>query len=207
MSWMWFALHGTIAIARAPACARRLGEQSFSPIQPRRKAARGRLRDWIFLRRLLKKLAGKSLVTFSIGSAPPWNSLCSTGARAFHAGASGRCTLSHQHVPLASLRVTPDGLGETNIYSMILRFGVAYCFFVALPLLGCVEVLEKGRAMPAPHSVEGIWNVEAKAGELSTLLCGRSPSGMQESFITITQSGKNLVLRLNGEQTATGSGV
>jgi hypothetical protein len=87
------------------------------------------------------------------------------------------------------------------------RFVLAYCFLVILPILGFMEVLKKGRGMSAPPSVDGTWKVEANAIKLATLLCGKSTPAIQESFVTISQSGKNLALELNSEPAASGVGV
>ena len=87
------------------------------------------------------------------------------------------------------------------------HFVIAYCFLVILPILGFMEVLKKGEGMSAPPSVAGTWKLEANAVELATLLCGKSTPAIQESFVTISQSGRNLVLALNSEPAASGPGV
>lgn len=87
------------------------------------------------------------------------------------------------------------------------RFVIAYCFLVILPILGLMEILKKGERMSAPSSVAGIWKLEANAVKLATLLCGKSTPATQESLVTISQSGKNLVLALNSGRAASGPGV
>jgi len=86
-------------------------------------------------------------------------------------------------------------------------FAVAYCFLVILPVLGFVLVLQQGQGMSAPLSVEGTWRLQVNAAELARLLCGEPSSAMQDNRVTISQSGKNLMLELNGRTGASGSGV
>jgi hypothetical protein len=76
-------------------------------------------------------------------------------------------------------------------------FVIAYVLLVALPLLGLVGVLRSGRALVAPTSVDGVWKFTADGANPSADRCGKSLASLQDSLVTISQSGKRLGLSLN----------
>jgi hypothetical protein len=80
---------------------------------------------------------------------------------------------------------------------------VAYIFLVGLPLLVLVEVLKMGGTLAAPISVDGVWRMETRASHLLDLPCGNLLSSVTNGPVSISQSGKNLVLTLNGGSKAT----
>jgi hypothetical protein len=80
------------------------------------------------------------------------------------------------------------------------NFMVAYILLVGLPLLGLAGVLKAGRALQAPISVDGTWTVETN----TATLCGQS---LQKSALTVSQSGKGLVVSLNDGLNSTGTGT
>jgi hypothetical protein len=86
-------------------------------------------------------------------------------------------------------------------------FVVAYCFLVILPVLGFLGVLQQGHGMSAPLSVEGTWRLQVNEAELARLFCEEPTAGKQDSRVTISQSGKNLMLEWYGRTGAGGSGV
>jgi hypothetical protein len=87
------------------------------------------------------------------------------------------------------------------------NFVIAYILLVALPLLGLAGVLRSGRGLVAPISVDGVWKFGMDGAKLPTTGCGKSLASLQDSLVTISQSGKWLVLGLNNGPSAAGSGV
>jgi len=67
---------------------------------------------------------------------------------------------------------------------------------VGLPVLGLVGVLKSGRGLTAPFSVDGVWKMES--GLPSTSACSDFLSAVSQAPISISQSGKTLVVTLNG---------
>ena len=82
---------------------------------------------------------------------------------------------------------------------------VAYICLVGLPLLALVGVLKKGHALAAPFAVDGVWIMETEAIHLSALPCGNFLSSVTNAPVLISQSGKTLVLTLNGGSMSTAS--
>ena len=77
---------------------------------------------------------------------------------------------------------------------------------MALPVLGLVGVLKSGRTLSAPFSVDGAWKTEAGAGSLSSSPCGAFLSSVLNAPISISQSGKTLVVAVSGgARTTTGT--
>ena len=86
------------------------------------------------------------------------------------------------------------------------NFVLAYVFLVGLPVLGLVAVLKSGRGLNAPFSVDGAWKIDSGTGRLSTSPCGDFLSSLSNAPISISQSGKTLVVTLSGgTRTATGT--
>jgi hypothetical protein len=77
------------------------------------------------------------------------------------------------------------------------RFIIAYIFLVGLPLAGLAGVLKTGRHLSAPISIDGTWKVDANVRP-SADACSQSISSLLNSSLTISQSGRSLVLSFNG---------
>lgn len=69
---------------------------------------------------------------------------------------------------------------------------------MGLPLLGLVGILRSGHGLTAPISVDGNWKIEPQANRLSALPCGNFLSSVSNAPLSISQSGKTLVVALNG---------
>jgi hypothetical protein len=87
---------------------------------------------------------------------------------------------------------------------------LAYIFLVALPILGLVAILKSGRTLAAPFSVDGSWKIDSGASLPSTSPSSPSPCGdflssVSSTPLSISQSGKSLVVILSGAKTATGT--
>ena len=87
------------------------------------------------------------------------------------------------------------------------NFVIAYVLLVALPLLGLAGVLRSGRGLVAPISVDGVWKFGVNSANLPTGRCGKSLASLQDSLVSISQSGKYLVVSLKNGPPAAGSGV
>jgi hypothetical protein len=74
---------------------------------------------------------------------------------------------------------------------------------VGLPLLGLVGILRSGRSLTAPFSVDGAWKIESGAGRLPASPCGNFLSSVSNAPLSISQSGKSLVVTLSGGTKAT----
>lgn len=87
------------------------------------------------------------------------------------------------------------------------NFIIAYILLVGLPILGLLGVLKSGRHLIAPISVDGVWRFQADPSQLAALPCGQRVSGVFDSAVVISQSGRSLALSLNGGAKSTGSGL
>lgn len=87
------------------------------------------------------------------------------------------------------------------------NFIVAYTLLVGLPLLGLAAVLRAGRGLSAPISVDGVWKFSTDSANLPAGQCSKSLAWLQDSLVTVSQSGKGLTLSLNNGSRAVGSGV
>ena len=76
------------------------------------------------------------------------------------------------------------------------NFVLAYVFLVGLPLLVLVGILKSGRGLSAPFSVDGTWKVESSLPYASS--CSDFFSSFSTFPLSISQSGKSLVVTLNG---------
>ena len=83
------------------------------------------------------------------------------------------------------------------------NFVIAYVFLVVLPVLGLVGVLKSGRGLTAPFSVDGAWKIESSRPSASP--CGNFLSSISNAPLSISQSGKALVVTLSGTKTTTGT--
>lgn len=87
------------------------------------------------------------------------------------------------------------------------NFLIAYFFLVALPVTGLFAILRSGRTLTAPASVDGAWKIEANLDDLAALGCVKSAASLQDSTLTISQSGKNLIVSLPDFAKASGAGT
>jgi hypothetical protein len=86
------------------------------------------------------------------------------------------------------------------------NFVLAYIFLVGLPLLGLVAVLKSGRGLAAPYSVDGAWKIDAPVDHPSSSACGNLLSSFASAPLSISQSGKTLVVTMSGgTKTTTGT--
>ena len=82
---------------------------------------------------------------------------------------------------------------------------LAYVFLVILPVLGLVGILKSGRSLNAPFSVDGTWKIDTGASHGSVSPCADLLSTVSSAPVSISQSGKTLVVGLNGgAKTTTG---
>lgn len=86
------------------------------------------------------------------------------------------------------------------------NFIIAYILLVGLPLLGLIGVIKTGRRLSAPISVDGTWKLDP-TDKLLSGPCVKPLSSLQSSTMTISQSGKNLVLALGEGPKGVGSGT
>jgi hypothetical protein len=95
---------------------------------------------------------------------------------------------------------------EMKNSSTNLRFILAYTLLVGVPLLGLAGILKAGRNLRAPLAVDGVWKVDAVTAHPQTQSCIQAHAAM-DSLITISQSGRDLVLTSSKHLTASGSGM
>ncbi len=87
------------------------------------------------------------------------------------------------------------------------NFAIAYILLVALPVLGLVGVLKRGRSLSAPISVDGVWKLQADSSRLAATPCGKSLASITNTAIIISQSGRNFTLSVANSSKSTGAGV
>jgi hypothetical protein len=87
------------------------------------------------------------------------------------------------------------------------NFIIAYVLLVGLPVVGLVGVLKSGRALVAPISVDGTWQMRTDPIQLAALPCGKSLARTPGTALAISQSGKNFTLSLNDGPKSTASGT
>jgi hypothetical protein len=82
------------------------------------------------------------------------------------------------------------------------RLLIEYLLMVGVPLLLLLGVLQRGRGLSAPSSVDGSWRLEVDGSPGSTSPCEQTLDALDGSVIEITQSGNYLdALAGNGEET------
>jgi len=74
---------------------------------------------------------------------------------------------------------------------------------VGLPVLGLVGILKSGRGLIAPFSVDGTWKIDSGVGRPAVSPCGDFLSSVSNAPISISQSGRTLVVTLSGGAKAT----
>jgi hypothetical protein len=91
-------------------------------------------------------------------------------------------------------------MGMRSISRTNRNFVIAYVLLVGVPLLGLAGVLKAGHALTAPTSVDGAWTLQTD----TAALCGLT---LQNPVLTISQSGKDLVVGVSDGLNATGTGT
>ena len=86
------------------------------------------------------------------------------------------------------------------------NFLIGYVLLVGLPLAGLLGILEVGRKLTAPISVEGQWKLDADPRE-SGKRCAESLAANGLPTVIISQSGKSLIATLKGSTKASGLGT
>ena len=108
-----------------------------------------------------------------------------------------------RRLPAAVLKAALKG--ETAISHTNRNFVIAYILLVGLPLLGLVGILKSGRRLAAPFSVDGDWKIESDSHP-AVSSCGNFLSSVSNAPLSISQSGKSLVVTLRGgTKTTTGT--
>jgi len=87
------------------------------------------------------------------------------------------------------------------------NFIIAYILLVALPIVGLVGILKSGRALAAPISIDGVWQLQADPVQLAALPCQKALAYGSDTSLAISQSGKNFSLTLNNGSRLTASGA
>jgi hypothetical protein len=87
------------------------------------------------------------------------------------------------------------------------NFIIAYILLVALPVVGLLGVLKSGRALTAPISVDGMWQLQADPVRLAALPCGKTLASTPDTALAISQSGRNFTLSLGNGPKSTASGT
>jgi len=112
--------------------------------------------------------------------------------------------LDLRRLPAAVLKAALKG--DTAISHTNRNFVIAYILLVGLPLLGLVGILKSGRRLAAPFSVDGAWKIESGASRPPASPCGNFLSSVSNAPLSISQSGKSLVVTLRGgTKTTTGT--
>jgi len=78
-----------------------------------------------------------------------------------------------------------------------------YVLMVGTPLLGVALVLHLGQRMRALSSVGGAWTIEINSAPLSSSPCAELLTTIKQPALNISQSGMNLLLRLNNREQTT----
>ena len=87
------------------------------------------------------------------------------------------------------------------------NFLIAYVLLVGLPVFGLIGILERGRTLTAPISIDGVWKFQGDFRRLAGSPCEKSFSTIEDSVLRISQSGKYLTLSLPNGTNATGAGT
>ncbi len=86
-------------------------------------------------------------------------------------------------------------------------FIIAYICLVGLPLLALVGVLDVGRKLIAPPSVDGPWMVEADFRSLAPSPCAGVFGTLRQPLLLISQSGTHFDFALNSATRLGGEGA
>ena len=77
---------------------------------------------------------------------------------------------------------------------------IAYVFLVGVPLTGLLGILRAGQRLSAPASVGGAWYVDSNLDNVPNDSCRHLLQSVKQPFMSISQSGSNLVFNLNNPQ-------
>ena len=80
------------------------------------------------------------------------------------------------------------------------RLILAYILLVGLPLTGLLGILHAGQRLSAPASVGGAWYVDSNFDNVANDSCRHLLQSVKQPFMSISQSGSNLVISLNNPQ-------
>lgn len=79
----------------------------------------------------------------------------------------------------------------------------SYLILVGTPLIGLLVILHLGQGLSAPISVRGLWSLDADFSPLKGSPCADLFNTINQPALSISQSGKHLLLSLNaGEKVA-----
>ncbi|HEV2379316.1 MAG TPA: hypothetical protein VG206_05920 [Terriglobia bacterium] len=84
---------------------------------------------------------------------------------------------------------------------------LAYVCLVGVPLTGLLSILRVGQRLSAPASVAGAWYVDSSLDTLPGDSCRHLLASVKQPFLSISQSGANLVFSLNNSQKTVLSGT
>lgn len=87
-----------------------------------------------------------------------------------------------------------------------MRALLVYLLLVGAPVLGVLTVLHIGRDVRPLTSVAGAWILESDFAPVTNSPCAKLVTTIKQPALNITQSGRQLVLRLNNEEKTTFDG-
>lgn len=87
------------------------------------------------------------------------------------------------------------------------RLIVAYVALVVVPILGLIAILRRGQHLTAPLSVAGTWNLDADFSSFGSDPCRDLLARVNQPFMSISQSGADLLFSLNNPQKTTLPGI
>ena len=87
-----------------------------------------------------------------------------------------------------------------------MRSVLLYLLLVGVPVLAVSEVLRAGRRLRPPVFVEGTWNLEHASSTSADPSCGDALINADPTVLTISQSGRHLLLTLNDANRTTFAG-
>lgn len=87
------------------------------------------------------------------------------------------------------------------------NFVLAYAFLVVLPLVGLAGILKSGRGLAAPPAIDGLWSLQPDSTQQNSSSCDGVLAAIPGRTISISQSGKSLVLSVPGNPKITASGT
>jgi hypothetical protein len=87
------------------------------------------------------------------------------------------------------------------------HFVFAYAFLVVLPLLVLVGILHTGRNLTAPPAIDGLWDLQLNPAQDDSSSCVSIPLLIPDQTISISQSGRSLILGVPGAPRITAAGM
>ena len=83
---------------------------------------------------------------------------------------------------------------------------IQYIILVGVPLLGVLVILRLGSHLQAPASVGGSWILQIEPRDGSAAACPEYPEWLLPPVMLVSQSGSDLVIKLNDSQKSVFSG-